>query len=179
MAFVRQTIQRNCWLRLPKINSLQENLRPRLPASVSRKQEGSFMSLEEENKAVVIRYVEAFNRGDLQTLRLLLSDDAEIQGVMGRGLFDRVEPIWRQLIEGYACSFESKNSSEKDALLLLAIRRLARLPSQRLAMSLRANLRASGNGVLRDTGGKNQASLGCTRLRFTVAPARCLAGVMT
>src|SRR5690242_12193419 len=59
------------------------------------------MSIEEENKAVVRRYAEAFNRGDLAALRALLADDAEIQGVMGRGTFERVEPVWRQLIEGY------------------------------------------------------------------------------
>lgn len=62
---------------------------------------GKSMSLEEENKAVVKRYVEAFNRGDLEALKSLLTEDAEIQGVMGHGIFERVEPIWRQLIEGY------------------------------------------------------------------------------
>src|SRR6476661_7242849 len=56
---------------------------------------------QEKNKKVVRRYVDAFNRGDLAALRSLLADNAEIQGVMGKGLFDRVEPIWRQLIEGY------------------------------------------------------------------------------
>ncbi|WP_028998347.1 ester cyclase [Azohydromonas australica] len=59
------------------------------------------MSPGEENKAVVIRYVEAFNRGDPQALCGLLADDAQIQGVMGHGLFERSEPVWRQLIEGY------------------------------------------------------------------------------
>jgi steroid delta-isomerase-like uncharacterized protein len=59
------------------------------------------MTKEEQNKEVVRRYVEAFNRGDLAALRSLLADDAEIQGVMGQGVFERVEPIWRQLIEGY------------------------------------------------------------------------------
>src|SRR6476659_8877667 len=59
------------------------------------------MSLEEENKAVVRRYAEAFNRGDMEALRALLAPDAEIQGVMGHGMFERVEPVWRQLIEGY------------------------------------------------------------------------------
>ena len=59
------------------------------------------MSKEKQNKEVVRRYVEAFNRGDLAALRLLLADNAEIQGVMGQGVFERVEPIWRQLIEGY------------------------------------------------------------------------------
>jgi steroid delta-isomerase-like uncharacterized protein len=59
------------------------------------------MSVEEENKAVVRRYAEAFNRGDLAALRALLADDAEVQGVRGAGTWDRVEPVWRQLIEGY------------------------------------------------------------------------------
>ena len=58
-------------------------------------------SIEEQNKEVVRRYVEAFNRGDLAGLRSLLAVDAEIQGVMGKGVFERVEPVWRQLIEGY------------------------------------------------------------------------------
>ena len=59
------------------------------------------MSIEQECKAVVCSYVEAFNRGDLKALKGLLAENAEIQGVMGKGLFERVEPIWRQLIEGY------------------------------------------------------------------------------
>jgi len=59
------------------------------------------MSVAEQSKAVVRAYVEAFNRGDLKALSALLADDAEIQGVMGKGLFAKVEPIWRQLIEGY------------------------------------------------------------------------------
>ncbi len=59
------------------------------------------MSTEEESKAVVRRYVDAFNRGDLNALKALLADDAEIQGVMGKGVIDKVEPVWRQLIEGF------------------------------------------------------------------------------
>lgn len=59
------------------------------------------MSVERESKAVVHAYVDAFNRGDLEALKALLADDAEIQGVFGRGVFARIEPIWRQLIEGY------------------------------------------------------------------------------
>ncbi len=59
------------------------------------------MSAEDQAKAVVRRYVQAFNDGDLDALKALLADDAEIQGVMGKGLVERVAPIWRQLIEGY------------------------------------------------------------------------------
>ena len=56
----------------------------------------------EESKIVVRCYAEAFNRGDLDALKELLADEAEIQGVMGKGLFAKIEPIWRQLIEGYS-----------------------------------------------------------------------------
>lgn len=59
------------------------------------------MSMEDDSKSVVTKYVDAFNRGDLQALRSLLTDDAEIQGVMGKGSFDKIESGWRQLIEGY------------------------------------------------------------------------------
>lgn len=54
------------------------------------------------NKRVVIEYVDAFNHGDLDALQALLAPDAEIQGVFGKGVIDRILPIWRQLIEGYA-----------------------------------------------------------------------------
>lgn len=55
---------------------------------------------QEANKAVVAAYVDAFNRGDLDALARLFSDDAEIQGVLGRGGVAAVMPIWRQLVEG-------------------------------------------------------------------------------
>src|SRR3954451_8280024 len=59
------------------------------------------MGVQENNKAVVRAYAEAFNRGDLPALQALFAEDAEIQGVLGRGLMEKVLPIWRQLIEGY------------------------------------------------------------------------------
>lgn len=59
------------------------------------------MIVEDNAKQVVLQYVDAFNRGDLHKLHSLLADDAEIQGVFGKGLFEKIEPIWRQLIEGY------------------------------------------------------------------------------
>lgn len=64
------------------------------------------MSIEEESKAVVRAYVQAFNRGDLEALRGLLAPDAEVQGVFGQGAFERIEPIWRQLIEGYGMQLQ-------------------------------------------------------------------------
>jgi steroid delta-isomerase-like uncharacterized protein len=61
----------------------------------------SNVSIEDAAKQVVLKYVAAFNRGDLDALGSLLTDDAEIQGVLGKGQFDRIAPVWRQLIDGY------------------------------------------------------------------------------
>lgn len=61
---------------------------------------------ENGNKAIVYAYVEAFNRGDLEALRVLFTEDAEIQGVLGKGLVDKIMPIWRQLVEGYGMQLE-------------------------------------------------------------------------
>jgi hypothetical protein len=60
------------------------------------------VSVEEDCKQVVRAYVEAFNAGNLGALKELLADDADIQGVLGQGTFERIESIWRQLIDGYA-----------------------------------------------------------------------------
>ena len=51
----------------------------------------------EENKKIVLEYVEAFNRADMDALRALFSEDAEIHGVLGWGRMDVVMPIWQEL----------------------------------------------------------------------------------
>ena len=53
----------------------------------------------QQNKAVVLAYVEAFNRGDLDGLCGLFAPDAQIWGVLGFGGMDVVRPIWKDLIE--------------------------------------------------------------------------------
>jgi len=51
-------------------------------------------------KDVVLAYVEAFNRGDLDGLCDLFTPDALVWGVLGWGTIEKVRPIWRELIEG-------------------------------------------------------------------------------
>jgi steroid delta-isomerase-like uncharacterized protein len=58
------------------------------------------MEKQEAAKAVVRKYVDAMNRGDFDTLRVLFAPEAVIQGVLGKGLMDRVIPVWTQLHEG-------------------------------------------------------------------------------
>jgi len=50
-------------------------------------------------KDVVVSYVEAFNRGDIDGLCRLFAPDAMVWGVLGWGTVEKVRPIWNELIE--------------------------------------------------------------------------------
>jgi len=50
----------------------------------------------------VLQYVEAFNRGDLDRLRQLFTEDAVVHGVLGWGPLDEVIPIWQMLHDALA-----------------------------------------------------------------------------
>ena len=56
----------------------------------------------EENKNVVLKYVEAFNRADYDALRQLFTEDALVYGVLGWGGIDKVMDIWREIKEAFA-----------------------------------------------------------------------------
>ncbi|MEG4406045.1 ester cyclase [Microcoleus sp. MON2_D5] len=60
------------------------------------------MTTIESNKQVVLKYVEAFNRGDLEALQELFTPDALIQGVLGWGKLAKAMPIWKELHEAFA-----------------------------------------------------------------------------
>lgn len=60
------------------------------------------MNRLEINKAVVRRYVDAFNRADFDTLKSIFATDATVQGVLGAGGMDRVIGIWGELIAAFA-----------------------------------------------------------------------------
>jgi len=60
------------------------------------------MTTIESNKQVVLKYVEAFNRGDLEALQELFTPDALIQGVLGWGELAKAMPIWKELHEAFA-----------------------------------------------------------------------------
>jgi steroid delta-isomerase-like uncharacterized protein len=56
---------------------------------------------EEANKQIVLKYVDAFNRGDIEALQELFTADALVFGVLGWGGLDKVIPIWRELHESF------------------------------------------------------------------------------
>lgn len=51
------------------------------------------------NEAVVRRYVEYFNAGDLHGLADVFAPDAVVHGVLGWGRVTDVMPMWRSLVE--------------------------------------------------------------------------------
>ena len=53
----------------------------------------------EESKNVVLAYVDAFNRGDIEALCRLFAADALVWGVLGWGAIEKVRPIWQSLID--------------------------------------------------------------------------------
>jgi steroid delta-isomerase-like uncharacterized protein len=57
---------------------------------------------EDANKQVVLQYVEAFNKGDSDTLGKLFTPEAQIFGVLGWGGLDKAIPIWQELHESFA-----------------------------------------------------------------------------
>jgi steroid delta-isomerase-like uncharacterized protein len=59
------------------------------------------MSSIERNKDVVRAYAKAFGRGDFDSIRNLCTPDVVIQGVLGRGNWDFVLPVWQSLHEAY------------------------------------------------------------------------------
>jgi steroid delta-isomerase-like uncharacterized protein len=61
---------------------------------------------EEANKSVVMEYVEAFNRGDMEALQRLFTPDALVYGVLGWGGLEQVVPIWRELHEAFSIKLQ-------------------------------------------------------------------------
>ena len=48
---------------------------------------------------MVLAYVEAFNRGDLEGVCSLFAPDAQVWGVLGWGSIDKARPVWKALIQ--------------------------------------------------------------------------------
>jgi steroid delta-isomerase-like uncharacterized protein len=61
---------------------------------------------EADHKQTVMAYVNAFNCGDFEGLRLLFADDALVFGVLGWGDLDQVVPIWKEIKTAFAIQLE-------------------------------------------------------------------------
>lgn len=69
------------------------------PDQETRKGDLMMATKLEANKSVVRQYTTSFNAGDMDGLRGLFADDAQVFGVLSWGHVDEVMPIWQQLVE--------------------------------------------------------------------------------
>lgn len=60
------------------------------------------MTQDEINQKVIEDYVDAFNRGDMEKIRPLFTNDAVVHGVLGWGPIDIIVPVWRELHASFA-----------------------------------------------------------------------------
>jgi steroid delta-isomerase-like uncharacterized protein len=73
--------------------------------------------LPETNKEIVLAYVDAFNRGDLEALIDLFAPDALVYGVLGWGRMDQVVPIWREIKAAFDIQLQVESMIAEDDLV--------------------------------------------------------------
>jgi len=66
-----------------------------------------------DNKAVVLEYAKAFNRGDLEGVCRQFAPEAQIYGVLGFGGLDKARPIWAQLIDCFGMQLQVESMVEE------------------------------------------------------------------
>ena len=72
---------------------------------------------ETANLEIVRAYVEAFNRGDEETVRPLFADDALVYGVLGWGGIDQVIPIWREIKAAFDIQLQIESMIAQDDIV--------------------------------------------------------------
>ena len=69
------------------------------------------------NRKIVLDYVDAFNRGDMETMRPLFNDDALVYGVLGWGGLDQVIPIWREIKAAFDIQLQVESMIAEDDIV--------------------------------------------------------------
>ena len=72
---------------------------------------------EELNKQIVLAYVDAFNRGDIEALTELFASDALVYGVLGWGNLDQVVPIWREIKAAFDIQLQVESIIAEDDIV--------------------------------------------------------------
>jgi steroid delta-isomerase-like uncharacterized protein len=72
---------------------------------------------EELNKQIVLSYVDAFNRGDIEALTELFASDALVYGVLGWGNLDQVVPIWREIKAAFDIQLQVESIIAEDDIV--------------------------------------------------------------
>ncbi len=65
------------------------------------------------NERVVLAYVEAFNRGDIEGLSRLFTKDALIYGIFGWGPLEKIKAIWAELFDCFQVQLEVESILEE------------------------------------------------------------------
>lgn len=80
--------------------------------------------MTERNKQAVLSYIEAFNRGDIDTLCALFSPDALIYGPLGWGCIDKVKAIWHAKMKSFNVNLQVQSIiAEDDVVAVRCIER--------------------------------------------------------
>jgi ketosteroid isomerase-like protein len=58
-----------------------------------------FADMVRDNRGIVLEYVEAFNRGDVDGVCRLFAPDALVYGGLGWGRIVQVRAVWKDLVE--------------------------------------------------------------------------------
>lgn len=58
------------------------------------------------NEAAVLAYVDAFNRGDMEAMGAIFTEDATVQGVLGSVPLAAALGVWQELHDGLQCRLE-------------------------------------------------------------------------
>jgi steroid delta-isomerase-like uncharacterized protein len=72
---------------------------------------------EEAHVKIVLAYVDAFNRGDVETLLTLFADDSLVYGVLGWGTLAQVVPIWREIKDAFAIQLQVESIIAEDDIV--------------------------------------------------------------
>ena len=72
---------------------------------------------ETVNQKVVLDYVDAFNRGDIETMRTLFTHDALVYGVLGWGGLNQVIPIWQEIKAAFDIQLQVESIVAKDDIV--------------------------------------------------------------
>ena len=123
------------------------------------------MSDAEHNKAVVRAYAEAFGCGDFETIRGLCTPNVAIQGVLGRGNWDFVLPIWQSLHDAYDMNDHSRAGSAQSCFYPPILRNASNVPVRTAGTCLQLVLMDGGcersaGGQPDGSGGESGASAG-------------------
>ena len=69
------------------------------------------------HKQIVLSYVDAFNRGDIERLTQLFAADALVYGVLGWGTLDQVVPIWREIKAAFDIQLQVESIIAEDDIV--------------------------------------------------------------